>query len=121
MANCECCNSLGSSPKIQLLLSIVIVLLFIVLGYFGISIIQLANFDFGSSYGTWDDFWDEYLHYSGQYLEVMQLAYWFGAVVTGRNEVSVHFDFPSHESMLMKRVEIWFRPISNRIILRMSA
>lgn len=43
MANCECCNNLGSSPKFQFLLSIVVVFLFIVVGVYGIAIIDMMN------------------------------------------------------------------------------
>lgn len=82
MANCESCNSLGSSPKFQLLLSVVVVLLFIVGGVYGIALIDdVMNF---SVY--------DYAGYplADFFATSSDLAYLFGAVVT---ELWICWDF----------------------------
>eukprot|EP00438_Fugacium_kawagutii_P030922 Skav202924 [mRNA] locus=scaffold1565:280297:281438:- [translate_table: standard] len=72
MAKCECCNNLGSSPKFQFVLSIAVLLLFIVVGVYGIAIINLMNMPL---YGYGEYNWD-FLSTS------LELAYWFGSVVS---------------------------------------
>eukprot|EP00438_Fugacium_kawagutii_P004708 Skav217788 [mRNA] locus=scaffold1782:271937:276547:- [translate_table: standard] len=79
MAKCECCNCLGSSRIFQVLLSISLFLLFIVVGVFGISMINLTSFD-SSKLGPWDD-WALAFHGAEDFwATALELAYWFGAV-----------------------------------------
>ncbi|CAL1141650.1 unnamed protein product [Cladocopium goreaui] len=76
MADCNCCNSLGSSPAFQLLLSIAVVILFLLIGIYGISIIILSNWDLSGF-----DFSDEWQSAADFYVTSQDLAYWFGAIV----------------------------------------
>eukprot|EP00438_Fugacium_kawagutii_P004706 Skav217786 [mRNA] locus=scaffold1782:269490:269747:- [translate_table: standard] len=82
MAKCECCNCLGSSRIFQVLLSIALFLLFIVVGVFGISMINILNFD-SEIYASWEDWVEAYYGTHDFWLTALELAYWFGAVVTG--------------------------------------
>ena len=75
----EACNSLGSSPKFQLLLNVTLIILFILLGVWGIFVTYVKNLegrDFGDFYWT-----DEAISF---YVTALDLAYWFGLIVPGR-------------------------------------
>ena len=89
MANCECCNSLGSSPAFQLLLSIAVVTLFLLIGIYGISIIILSNPPVTNEddWQSVNDFYssDEWQSTVDFYVTSQDLAYWFGAIVTDRS------------------------------------
>eukprot|EP00438_Fugacium_kawagutii_P004709 Skav217789 [mRNA] locus=scaffold1782:293227:293932:- [translate_table: standard] len=82
MAKCKCCNCLGSSRIFQAILIIALLLLFILLGVCGISIINARNFvfDFGAASGrqSWRDTLEATHAF---YHTAIQLAYWCGAVV----------------------------------------
>lgn len=82
MAGCNCCNSLGSSPAFQLLLSIAVVILFLLIGIYGISIIILSNWDWSGNQLTVSN---EYQSAADFYVTSQDLAYWFGAIVTDRS------------------------------------
>ena len=75
----EGCNSLGSSPKFQLLLNVTVIILFILLGVWGIFVTYVKNLegrDFGDFLRT-----DEAISF---YVTALDLAYWFGLIVPGR-------------------------------------
>ena len=76
---CECCNSLGSSPKFQLLLNVSVVILFILLGVYGIATINVSNYEFNDP-----DDWDGWEDVASFWVTSNDLAYWFGLIVPGR-------------------------------------
>lgn len=80
MAGCTCCNSLGSSPAFQLLLSIAVVTLFLLIGIYGISVIIISNWDWSGFEPS-----DEWQSAADFYVTSQDLAYWFGAIVTDRS------------------------------------
>eukprot|EP00438_Fugacium_kawagutii_P032531 Skav202149 [mRNA] locus=scaffold970:113338:113970:- [translate_table: standard] len=81
MAKCNCCNCLGSSRIFQVLLIIALVLMFIGEGVFGISYINKVNLSFQGLSG-WQEILEAYEGTHGFYYTAMQLAYWFGAIVS---------------------------------------
>ena len=76
MANCACCNNLGSSSKFQLLLTLSTGILFILLGIYGIALILLVNFKVTPS--SYDDL-EGLRKFSGT---ASDLASWVGLLVT---------------------------------------
>ena len=76
MANCACCNNLGSSSKFQLLLTLSTGILFILLGIYGITLILLVNFKVTPS--SYDDL-EGLRKFSGT---ASDLASWVGLLVT---------------------------------------
>ena len=75
MAN-ACCNKLGSSSMLQLLLGISTVILVILLGIYGISLILLTNFEVTPSS---DDDLEDLRKFSGT---ASALASWVWLIVT---------------------------------------
>eukprot|EP00438_Fugacium_kawagutii_P034679 Skav219066 [mRNA] locus=scaffold1033:122380:123107:- [translate_table: standard] len=87
MANCPCCNNLGSSPKFQLLLSIAILLLVIPLGIWGITVLIAVSIENSapSYYDDYDAYWAYHEQHQGFYdfyNTALSLAYWSGAIVS---------------------------------------
>ena len=75
MGDCKCCNDLGSSPKCQLFNTICVTVLFVILGVYGISIINYNNRNLCPEW-NWE-IHDELSQEYREYRECWNNAYYF--------------------------------------------